>query len=165
MSALLAITLLSACSDASAGASGPPPPPGITDAPAESISTLPPVPIEQPSPLSNGLEVTAVSTEPLELVANGPGEIAGSGVSVTLDFVNKATTDISLDTLTVTAYYGDRLPAAPGAADTATPVSGSLAPGEHRQGAYVFQIPEDGRDSTIFEVGHTDSQNVIAVSR
>lgn len=176
MSALLAISMLTACSDpasdalpgfsdAAPGTSDAPPPPGITDAPIESISTLPPVPVEQPSPLSNGLEVTALSTEPLEIVANGPGEIAGSGVSVRLDFVNKSTTEISLDALTVTAYYGDRLPAAPGAEDTATPVSGSLAPGDHSQGVYVFQIPEEGLDSAIFEVGHSDSQNVIAVAR
>ncbi len=123
------------------------------------------MPINQPSPLSNGLEVTAVSAEPLELTANGPGEITGSGLSVTLDFVNKSTVDISLDSLTVNAFYSDGLPAAPGATDTATAVDGSLPPGEHRQGVYVFQIPADGLDSAVFEVGHSDSQNVIAVTR
>ena len=177
VSALLVIAALTGCSspasDTSNGDSvtppgvtvGTPPPPGITDDRAEDISTLPPVPVDHPSPLANGLEVTAVTTEPLELTANGPGEIAGSGLSVTLDFVNKSTTDISLDSLTVNAYYGDRLPAAPGATDTATPASGLLPPGDHQQGVYVFQIPEDGIDTAVFEVGHSDSQNVIAVAR
>ncbi|MFU9026639.1 hypothetical protein ACNAWD_02340 [Rhodococcus erythropolis] len=177
VSALLVIAALTGCSspasDTSNGDSvtppgvtvGTPPPPGITDDRAEDISTLPPVPVDHPSPLANGLEVTAVTTEPLELTANGPGEIAGSGLSATLDFVNKSTTDISLDSLTVNAYYGDRLPAAPGATDTATPVSGLLPPGDHQQGVYVFQVPEDGIDTAVFEVGHSDSQNVIAVAR
>lgn len=178
-SALLAVAALTGCSslatsDTPTGAIATPPPgvtvgtppaPGITEDHAQNISTLPPVSINQPSPLSNGLEVTAVSAEPLELTANGPGEIAGSGLSVTLDFVNNSTTDISLDSLTVNAFYGDGLPAAPGAMDTATPVDGLLPPGDHRQGVYVFQVPADGLDSAVFEVGHSDSQNVIAVAR
>lgn len=176
--ALLAVAALTGCSSASSdtptGTSASPPPdvtvgtppsPGITEDRAENISTLPPVPINQPSPLSNGLEVTAVSAEQLDLPANGPGEIAGSGLSVTLDFVNNSATDISLDSLTVNAFYSDGLPAAPGAMDTATPVDGLLPPGDHRQGVYVFQIPADGLDSAVFEVGHSDSQNVVAVVR
>ena len=144
---------------------GQPPPPGVTEDRAENISTLPPVPINQPSPLSNGLEVTAVSAEPLELTANGPGEITGSGLSVTLDFVNKSTVDISLDSLTVNAFYSDGLPGCARRNGYSHSCRRIAPPGEHRQGVYVFQIPADGLDSAVFEVGHSDSQNVIAVTR
>ncbi|MGC0366344.1 hypothetical protein ABH922_004328 [Rhodococcus sp. 27YEA15] len=169
MSALLAIAVFTGCSspdsDAADVPAGPPPSAGMTEDRSESITTLPPVPVDQPSTLSNDLEVTAVGTEPLELSANGPGEIGGSGLSVTLEFVNTGTTDISLDDLTVNAYYNEGLPASPGSAETAAPVGGILAPGDRAQGVYLFQIPEDGLDSTVFEVSHSDSENVIAVAR
>lgn len=143
---------------------GPPPPPGATGEPVAGITTLPPVAVGEPAPFGQGLVARVVTVEPVQVEARGPGEIAGSGVAVTLELINESDADIDLDGIAVNSFYGDGIPATDNSAPPSAPVSGSLPPGESRQGVYLFQIPGDETDSVTVEINHSGSPNVVLVT-
>jgi hypothetical protein len=156
-------------SDAAVLTPGPPPPPGPTGAPAIGISTLPPVPVGEAATFSDvRLAANVLKIDPVQLGANGPGEIAGPGVAATVWFSNESDKDIDLGGVTVNAYYrdgADKVPAAPSDAAPAGPVSGALAPRQTRSGVYVFQIPAGQAGSISVEVNYSGSADVVVVDR
>jgi hypothetical protein len=143
---------------------GPPPPPGTTGEPVAGVATLPPVPVGEPAPFGDvALVARVVRIDPVQLEANGPGEVAGPGVSVTVELANDGPEPIDLSGVAVNGYYGDGVPAAASSADPAAPATGGLPPGGTGSGVYAFLVPEDGTGSFVVEVNYSGSANVVLV--
>lgn len=144
---------------------GPPPPPGATGAPVAAISSLPPVPVGQPAAFGGGLVAKVATIDPIDVNAQGPGEIAGPGVAVNVDLSNESKDPIDLGGVVVNAYYGGGTPAGSTAGAPAAPAAGPLAPGETKRGVYVFQVPRAQAGSLVVEVNYSGSPNVVLIRR
>ncbi|WP_353648550.1 hypothetical protein ABLG96_17200 [Nakamurella sp. A5-74] len=94
-----------------------------------------------------GGKVTAqiVSLKAVTGVANGPGEIAGPALSVTLRVTNGSTKAIVLDGVGVTLTDSTGGPTSTLAGPPSAPFTGTLAAGDNATGSYVFTIAADKR--------------------
>jgi hypothetical protein len=70
----------------------------------------------------------------------GPGELSGPGVALTLQVTNGSSRPLDLDAVTVTAGVRGEEASSSDAAP-AKPFSGRLQPGTKAQGVYVFVLP------------------------
>jgi hypothetical protein len=111
--------------------------------------TLPPVAKGSPAQFGNGVDVTLVGAEAVEITGEGPGEQSGPGVAYTLRLHNRSGGAVALAATTVTAQFGGT--SLGPALATGQPFAGSLAPGARADGSYAFLIPPDLRgDVTLF---------------
>jgi hypothetical protein len=138
--------------------------PGTEPPPTGPVSTnrLPPVGVGQPAPLDRHIFVTVTKIEARKLGARGPGEVAGPGVVATIEVHNATTKPFDLDGLVVNAYYGQRTPASPNYVPNA-PLSGFVAPGQRKTGAYTFRIADGAADTVVIEIAHSSTPNVVIV--
>src|SRR4051795_12198785 len=84
---------------------GPPPPPGAVGPPVAGVTSLPPVPVEQPADFG-GLVARVTRIEELpNLEANGPGERTGPGVGVSIEMRNESRDAVDLAGIEVNASY------------------------------------------------------------
>lgn len=142
---------------------GPPPPPGATGPPAIAISSLPPVPVGDPAPFGGGLVAKVEKIDQIDVGAQGPGEIAGPGVAVTVGLSNESPDPIDLGGVVVNAFTGDGTPASSNDGAPAAPATGSLPPNESRQGVYVFQVSREDAPSLTVEISYSGSPNVVLI--
>lgn len=90
------------------------------------------------------VRVTGVRNQ--EIPAQGPGEVAGQGTTVSLKLLNKSDRPVPLDTVIVTLTHGpDNTPAIPGGAPPSNPFSGTLRPGEAAEAKYAFILDSGDR--------------------
>lgn len=143
----------------------PPPPPGGTGPPVAGTISLPPVPVGEPAPFTGGLVATVTRVDDVELGAEGPGEVAGPGVAVTVALRNESGGPVDLGGVVVNAAYGDGLPASGSDSPPAAPASGTLPPGEGAEGVYVFGVPAGQAAGLLVEVGWSGSPDVVLVRR
>ena len=136
-----------------------------TGPPAGGISSLAPVPVGQPGEFGNGLVATVIKVDPIQVEANGPGEIAGAGVGVTVELRNGTPDPVDLGGVVVNAYYRDGIPADGSDSAPAAAAAGLLASGQTRQGVYVFRIPSEAVNSLVVEVNYNGSPNVVLIRR
>ena len=106
--------------------------------------------------------VTVTKIEPTNLTANGPGEVSGPGVFVTVDVRNATDKPLDLAGLVVNAHYGDGTPAVPAALQRDA-LAGTVAPGESKSGTYAFSVPADQNASVVVDVQHSSFPNVVIV--
>lgn len=144
---------------------GPPPPPGATGAPSIAISSLPPVPVGESATFKGGLVAKVASIDPIDLTANGPGEIAGPGVAVNVELSNDSADPVDLGGVVVNAYSGGGTPASANSSAPAAPATGSLPPGESRKGVYVFQVSREDATSLVVEINWNGSPDVVLIRR
>jgi hypothetical protein len=78
------------------------------------------------------------------VTGQGPGELSGPAVALTLQVTNGSARPLDLGTVTVSASMGGQ-EASSSEAAPARPFSGRLAPGAKAQGVYVFVLPAGGR--------------------
>jgi len=118
--------------------------------PARERPTLsPPAQGEPVDVAAGGGEVLGVALEgvrAVEVAADGPGEVSGPGIALTVSVRNGNGGPLSLAGLVVTADSGqDAVPAV--AADGGDPLPASLAAGELGRGTYVFLLGDSGAES------------------
>jgi len=145
---------------ADAGEEAPPAPdaPVVVDAdlaaPYEPTTTDP-VALDATATFSDGVTARLVSLEAVQGEAQGPGEVAGPAVRVTVELTNGTAGAVGLGAAVVNAYAGaDALPSEPLSGPRAQPFGGVLAPGASVSASYVFRVPEGLRDRLQVTVSH-----------
>lgn len=135
-----------------------PAPPVAAESPAppggdEPPPLLPEVALDEPV-AEGGVTGSLVLVEEIRADGNGPGNIDGPALRVTVRLVNETDADLDLAGVSVNAAYGpDRTPASPIEDASQSSFSGIVPPGGTAEGVYVFGVPENARNDIRIEVG------------
>jgi hypothetical protein len=138
----------------------PNPPTPTPTGPTENVDALPSaaaeVPLDSPAAVGNGVVATLTKIEAIQGTANGPGNVAGPAIRVTVHVENGTSAPITLAGAAINMYYGaDDSPASPLDDASARPFGiDMIAPGDSADGVYVFTVPEYQRDKVTVEVGY-----------
>jgi hypothetical protein len=138
----------------------PNPPTPTPTGPTEDVNSLPSaaaeVPLDSPAAVGNGVTASLTTIEAVQGTANGPGNVSGPAIRVTVHVVNGTSAPITLAGAAVNMYYGaDDAPASPLDDPSARPFGiDMIQPGSSADGVYVFTVPEDQRDKVTVEVGY-----------
>jgi hypothetical protein len=138
----------------------PNPPTPTPTGPTEDATQLPPaateVPLDAPAAAGNGVVATLTGIEAIQGTANGPGNVAGPALRVTVTIDNGTAEAITLAGAAVNMYYGaDRTPASPLDDPSQQPFGIDMVqPGASAEAVYVFTVPADQRDLVTVEVGY-----------
>ncbi len=129
--------------------------------PSKVLPSNPPVELTQTAQFGGGVTVNLVSIQQIQTVAQGPGEVSGPGLAVTISIKNASNTAISLAAVNVT--LGDALdtPGSPMAGDPSKPFSGELAAGAATSGVYVFALPPDYKDPASISVSYSTDAPIV----
>lgn len=123
--------------------------------PAVEQPVAPPVDLTETAVAEGGVAVNLASLSKITTVAQGPGEVSGPGLAVTISFTNNSSAPISLDAVNVTLDDGNGNPASPMSGEPSAPFSGDLAPGAAASGVYVFSFPDDYKDPSRIQVSYS----------
>ncbi len=133
------------------------PTPGAT--PTRELATAAPSPSLAPAPIATPTQTYAgvqVSLERVDAVtgeAQGPGELAGPALRVTVVVRNDSPTALPLGSALVNLFYGSgQSPAAPLSGPGVAPFPASAGAGQTVRGTYVFRVPAEGRSDVAIEV-------------
>lgn len=133
--------------------------PDAIDAPQVPVDANDPPPALDPVALdagaeADGIEGSLVRVEEIEGSAQGPGNINGPALRITVRLVNGTIEELSLSGVAINVFHGaDRTPAPPLEDRSQSPFAGALPPGDAAEGGYVFRVPADDRDDVRVEVG------------
>lgn len=142
------------------------PPPTTTGKP----STEPPkedpgetrVGLDEPAEVLRDVVIRLASIESVQGEAQGPGEVAGPALRVTVEVANQTGSALSLAGIAVNLYYGvDTVPAVPLDGPGVVAFPASVAAGRAGSGTAVFSVPADQRDLVAVEVTLTASQPLV----
>lgn len=130
--------------------------PGSLDTvPVETVVTAPPVAIDEVADAGTGMTFRLERLEAVDGEANGPGEIAGPAVRVTVVATNDSPSPVLLEGVVVDLTYGaQNTSAAPLSGPGALRFSGEVAPGASATGVYVFDVPVDQRGAVSVIVSY-----------
>lgn len=144
-------------------AAAEPAPAEATQDAGELPPALPAVSLDTPVTVPDGLVVGLPRIEAIEGVGQGPGNVAGPALRVTVRIENTSGASVPLDGVTVNAYHGSGLtPASPLEDPSRQPFAGDLPGGEAAEGVYVFRVPSDARDAVTVELTHrADAPRVL----
>lgn len=132
-----------------------PEPTGPTENADDPPPSRPAVALDEAAEVGDGVSASLVSLDAIEGTATGPGNIAGPALRITVRIENGTDELLSLDGVVVDLASGrDLVPASPLGDPSAAPFTGTVAPGEHADGVYVFTIPEEDRGSVTVSVGY-----------
>jgi hypothetical protein len=121
-----------------------------------------PVKIEESANFGNRVSARVVASKPVEIDAEGPGEVSGPGILINLKITNNSGKRINLDNVTMTLGYGsEKTPANPAYFQAAKPIDGKLADGESTTGTYVFRIPTSQRDNVEIWLDYSASEPIV----
>jgi hypothetical protein len=144
-----ATTSASAPVSPSPSASSPEPTePALSPVPSRARKTLRPVPPSTPADVGGGVRLTLAGSRAVTVTGQGPGELSGPALAVTLRVANGSARPFALDGVTVSASIRDE-EASPSASPPARPLSGSLRAGGTADGVYVFVLPEGPRRPVV----------------
>jgi hypothetical protein len=115
--------------------------------PEREIPTNPAVPLDGTADFGDKILARLTDVKAVDATARVPGEISGAALAVTVEIANTSSDPIGLDSVTVNLTGAGDVPAPPVTTDPASPLSGTLMPGEKKSGVYVFTIPADSRSS------------------
>ncbi len=130
--------------------------PGSLDTvPVETVVTAPPVGIDEVADAGTGMSFRLEQLEAVDGEANGPGEIAGPAVRVTVVATNDSASPVLLEGVVVDLTYGSQNTSAPPLSGPgALRFSGEVAPGASATGVYVFDVPVDQRGAVSVLVSY-----------
>ncbi len=102
-----------------------------------------------------GLAASISSITSVTATASQPGEVGGPAIKVVLHLANGSSRALSLDAVSVNAYYGkDATPAGPITTDSAVkPFHGTLNFGGSATATYIFTMPVTGRAPVVITLG------------
>lgn len=145
-------------------------PPSTEAAPAPSTDpeapfvpgTEPAVPLTSTAEFGTGMSARVAGLESVDGVAEGPGEVAGPSVRVSVVLTNGTGAAASLDSTVVNLYAGEQLaPGEPLSGPGVSVFTGSLAPGASATGVYVFRVPSDLRDRLQITVSYDPTATTV----
>lgn len=123
--------------------------------------TAPPVDLEDPAEIG-ALTARLARIEAIEGEADGPGEIAGPALRVTVELTNGGDAGADLTGVVVNLYHGpESAPAEMLAGSGSDWLEGTLAPGGTATGVYVFTVPADDRDPVQVTVFVTPDEPTV----
>jgi len=165
LGAVLALLVLAACSSGDGQTDpGPAPPPGTTGEPTVGMNQLEPAPAGEPRQFGDvPVSATVLGTEPVQIDAQGVGEIAGPGTAVTVEIRNESGDTIDLAAFAVNAFQGDDVPAPASSSAPAAELSGALDPGAAATGVYVFRPAQTDAGPLVVEINYNASANVVLI--
>lgn len=124
-----------------------------------------PVALDQVAHFGTGLDLRVIGVEPVHGVAEGPGEVAGPAVRLTVSLTNRGDREISLEGVVLAVSYGpDRTPAMSLSGPGGRPFGGALAPGHAQRARYVFALPTSARDHVQVVASYTGSVPGVALT-
>jgi hypothetical protein len=112
----------------------------LTPVPSKSRATLAPAAPSRTVTVGGGARAVLISSRNVTVKGQGPGELSGPAVALTLQVTNGASGPLDLDAVTVTASIHGQEASSSDAAP-AKPFAGRLAPGARTQAVYVFVLP------------------------
>jgi hypothetical protein len=120
-------------------------------------------PLTEKAALGNGVSVQVSKIESVQGEAQGPGEIAGPAVRVSIEVTNGTKKEVPMNLALVNVYYGkNKAPASPLSGPGVAPLSGTIPAGGSASGTYVFGVPVNQRDPLTVEFSYTtDAPTVI----
>jgi hypothetical protein len=138
-----------------APAADTPEPTGPTTDADEPPASLPPVALDQPAAVGNGVTAEVVSLEAVDATGVGPGNVTGPALRVTVELTNGTTGVLPLGGVAVDLASGPELvPASPVNDPSAAPFTGTVAAGGTAQGVYVFSIAAGDRADVTLSIGY-----------
>jgi hypothetical protein len=145
------------------------PPPGNINQTVAPVpqTTKAPVPASATVDYGNGVTVTIPGFESIRTTAEGPGEIAGPGVKITVKITNgtAAAIDLSAVIVDLADSSPNQSPAIGMTTSPAAPFTGSLAPGQSANGVYVFTYPQDWVTPAVISVTYAADQPIVVFTR
>lgn len=143
----------------------PPPTSGNIDqtVPAGTVTTKPSVPISATATFSSEVTVKVARIRALDVKAEGPGEISGPGLEITVRIVNGTAKPIDLGNTIVDLTDSEGNPTVPNMSGN-EPITGTLAVGATASGSYQFKVPANLRNPVTIAVSYTTSAPVIVFS-
>lgn len=126
-------------------------------------STEPAVGLDDPAAFESGVTARLDELEAVQGEAQGPGEVSGPAVRVTIELTNGTGAAIALDRTVINVYGGpEQTPGSPLSGPGVDEFSGSLAAGGSATGVYVFALPLDQRDPLQVTVSY-DPEDVTVL--
>jgi hypothetical protein len=116
----------------------------LAPVPSKARTTLPPVAPSRTVTVGAAARTVLLGSRNVTVTGQGPGELSGPAVALTLQVTNGSSAPLGLDAVIISASIGGQEASASDAAP-AKPFSGSLASGAKAQGVYVFVLPAGGR--------------------
>lgn len=114
------------------------------------------VPLHRTGRLGNGVKVSVSKIDKVHGVAQGPGEIAGPALRVTIKIANGTRRPVSMDLAIVNMYYGKaQTPASGLSGPGVVPLAAEIPPGRSGSGSYVFGVPTNDRKTVTVEFSYT----------
>ena len=108
--------------------------------------------IDQPADIVTGVSARVTKIEAVSGVANGPGEIAGPALRITVEVTNSAEAPFDLSAAIVNLYYGKaRTPAGMLSGPGVQSFPASVSPGASATGRFVFNVPKASRGTIQVE--------------
>jgi hypothetical protein len=109
-------------------------------------------PLREKADVDDGIAVRVSRIQTVDGEAQGPGEVAGPALRVSVEVENTSGEDVAMDLALTNLYYGkDRTPASTLSGPGASPLPGTLAAGQKASGRYVFGVPARGRNPLVVE--------------
>ena len=138
-------------------------PPPSTDPEAPFVpGTEPAVPLTSTAEFGTGMSARVAGLESVAGEAQGPGEVSGPSVRVSIVLTNGTGAAASLDSTVVNLYAGAQLtPGEPLSGPGVSVFSGTLAPGAEATGVYVFRVPADLRDRLQITVSYDPTSTTV----
>ena len=135
-----------------------------TVVPTKSVETTT-VPLDKKAKSGKDITVSVVKFEDVKGKAQGPGEIAGPALRVTVEVVNGSTERLPMDLALVNLYYGkDKTPASGLSGPGAKPLTKPVGAGASATGRYVFGVPKNEQKRLTVEFSYTTDAPTVVFS-
>ena len=135
-----------------------------TVVPTKSVETTT-VPLDKKAKSGKDVTVRVLKFEDVKGKAQGPGEIAGPALRVTVEVINGSTERLPMDLALVNLYYGkDKTPASGLSGPGAKPLIKPVAAGTSASGRYVFGVPKSEQDQLTVEFSYTTDAPTVVFS-
>ena len=139
-------------------------PPSAPTAPSETPSPVT-TGVGDPAPLGDGVEVTVAKDALVQGEANGPGEVAGPAVRVSVTVENTGKAALPLDTAVLNLYYGpQRTPAETLSGPGVVSLPATVAPGDTATAKFVFKVPTAQLGRVVLEFINLVDQPLLVFS-
>jgi hypothetical protein len=129
--------------------------------PSRSIEVKAPVPLTSAASFDNSVKATIDSVRSMVATAQGPGEISGPAVAVTITVNNGSAKAIDLNNVVVNLLDKAGTPSVPMTASPAKALDGTLAAGKKASGIYVFSLPRSHRNPITISLSYTADAPVV----
>jgi hypothetical protein len=129
--------------------------------PSKRVATEAAVPLTSTADFGNKVTAVVTAAKSINATAQGPGEIAGPAVAISLTIKNTSGGAIDLSSVIVNLQDKAGTPSNPMSASPAKPVSGKLASGATASGVYVFSLPRSHLNPVTISVSYTTEAPVV----